>query len=146
MLLHQAPSTFQSLMNKILKPYLRHFVLVFFDDILIYIKTWEEHLQHVDKTLQLLQDQQLFVKHSKCSFGNSQVEYLGHIVGHDGVRVDPKKIKSMQEWTIPKNLKNLHVFLGLTGYYRKFIHHYGKIVGPLTKLLKKDAFEWTEAT
>jgi len=91
-----APYTFQSLMNKIFKPFLRKFVLVFFDDILIYSKTWESHVEHVDKFLQLLREQQLFLKHSKCAFGASEVEYLGHIVTKDGVRVDPKKVLSMK--------------------------------------------------
>ena len=92
-----APSTFQSLMNKILKPYLHDFMLVFFDNILIYSKTWATHVQHVDKALQLLQDHQWFIECSKCYIGVSKVEYLGHIVGKDGVRVDPKKIVAMQE-------------------------------------------------
>jgi hypothetical protein len=140
-----APSTFQSLMNKILKPYLQKFVLVFFDDILIYSHTWDTHLLHVDKVLHLLQENQLFVKNTKCSFGASKVEYLGHIVGREGVRVDPKKIQAMQDWSRPMTLKHLRGFLGLTGYYRKFVHHYGKIAKPLTDLLKKNAFHWTPA-
>ena len=90
-----APSTFQSLMNHLLKPYLRKFVLVFFDDILIYSGTWAAHLQHVDLLLQLLRTHKLFVKMSKCSFGMEEVEYLGHIVGREGVKVDPKKIQAM---------------------------------------------------
>jgi hypothetical protein len=141
-----APSTFQSLMNKLLKPYLRKFFLVFFDDILIYNHTWDAHLHHVDKVLQLLQDNQLFVKKAKCSFGASEVEYLGHIVGHEGVRVDPKNIQAMQDWPRPMTLKCLRGFLGLTGYYRKFFHHYGKISQPLMNLLKKNAFHWTPTT
>ena len=90
-----APSTFQSLMNHLLKPYLRKFVLVFFDDILIYSRTRARHLQHVDLLLQLLHKNKLFVKMSKCSFGMKEVEYLGHIVGHEGVKVDHKKIQEM---------------------------------------------------
>jgi hypothetical protein len=92
--LFNAPSTFQSLMNKILKPYLRKFFIFFFDDILIYNHTWDSHL-HVDRVLHLLQNNQLFIKKIKCSFGSSEVEYLGHIVGRDGVKVDPKNIQSM---------------------------------------------------
>jgi hypothetical protein len=92
-----APSTFQSLMNHVFRPFLHHFVLVFFDDILIYSKTWTEHLAHVDRVLHLLSQHQLFLKQSKCAFGTSEVEYLGHLVGKDGVRVDPKKIESMQD-------------------------------------------------
>jgi hypothetical protein len=92
-----APSTFQSLMNHVFHPFLYHFVLVFFDDILIYIKTWISHLTHVDQVLHLLSQHQLFLKQSKCSFGASKVEYLGHIVGKDSVRVDPKKIEAMKD-------------------------------------------------
>jgi hypothetical protein len=88
-----APSTFQSLMNHVLCPFLRHFVLFFFDNILIYRKTWTDHLTHVDQVLHLLSQHQLFLKQSKCAFGASEVEYLGHLVGKDGVRVDPKKIE-----------------------------------------------------
>lgn len=139
-----APSTFQSLMNHILKPYLRKFVLVFFDDILIYSGTWAAHLQHVDLLLQLLRKHKLFVKMSKCEFGMEEVEYLGHIVGRDSVKVDPKRIQEMQEWPQSKTLKSLRGFLGLTGYYRKFVSNYGRIAKPLTQLLKKNSFFWTE--
>jgi hypothetical protein len=139
------PSTFQSLMNHVFRPFLRHFVLVFFDDILIYSKTWKDHLTHVDQVLSLLTQHQLFLKQSKCAFGASEVEYLGHLVGKDGVRVDPKKIEAMQDWPHPKTLKSLRGFLGLTGYYRKFVKNYGKIAAPLTALLKKNSFTWTPA-
>jgi hypothetical protein len=92
-----APSTFQSLMNHVFRPFLHHFVLVFFDDILIYRKTWTDHLTHVDRVLHLLSQHQLFLKQSKCAFGASEVEYLGHLVGKDGIRVDLKKIEAMQD-------------------------------------------------
>jgi hypothetical protein len=138
-----APSTFQSLMNHFFRPFLCHFVLVFFDDILIYSKTWTDHLTHVDRVLHLLSQHQLFLKQSKCAFGASEVEYLGQLVGKDGVRVDLKKIEAMQDWPHPKTLKSLRGFLGLTRYYRKFVKNYGKIVAPLTALLKKNSFTWT---
>jgi hypothetical protein len=140
------PSTFQSLMNHVFHPFLRHFFLLFFDDILIYNKTWTSHLTHVDQVLHLLSQHQLFFKQSKCAFGASEVEYLGHIVGKDGVRVDSKKIEAMQDWPRPKTLNILHGFLGLTGYYHKFVKNYGKIAAPLITLLKKNAFTWTPTT
>lgn len=139
-----SPSTFQSLMNHLLKPYLRKFVLVFFDDILIYSLTWEKHLQPVYLLLQLLWKHKLFVRLSKFSFGMEEVEYLGHIVGREGVRVDPKKIQAMQDWPQPKTLKSLRGFLGLTGYYRKFVRNYGRISRLLTHLLKKNSFLWND--
>jgi hypothetical protein len=129
--LKNAPSTFQVLIKTIFKPFHRKFVLVFFDDILIYSKSWEDHVRNVDKVLQLLKDQKLYAKPSKCFFGVKEIEYLGHIVSHEGVNVDPNKIKAMMDWPIPKTLKNLRGFLGLTGDYRKFVLYYGR---------KKDAF------
>jgi hypothetical protein len=138
-----SPSTFQSLMNHVFCPFLHHFVLVFFDDILIYRKTWIDHLTHVDQVLHLLSQHQLFLKQSKCAFGASEVEYLGHLVGKDGVRVDLKKIEAMKDWRHPKTLKILRGFLGLTGYYHKFVKNYEKIATPLTTLLKKNSFTWT---
>jgi hypothetical protein len=97
--------------------------------------------------LQLLKEKQLYAKPSKCFFGVKEVEYLGHIVSHEGVKVDPNKIKAMMDWLIPKTLKNLRGFLGLTCYYHKFFWNYGRIAAPLMTLTKKDAFSWTpEAT
>jgi hypothetical protein len=93
--------------------------------------------------LQLLKEQQIYAKPSKFFFGVKEVEYLGHIVSHEGVKVKPNKIKAMMDWSIPKTLNNLIGFLGLTGYYRKFVRHYGRIATPLTTLTKKDAFSWT---
>jgi hypothetical protein len=115
-----APSTFQSLMNHVFHPFLHHFVLVLSHDILIYSKTWQDHLTHLDQTLHLLSKNQLFIKQYKCIFGASEVEYLGHIVRNDGFHVDPKKIEYMKDWPRPKTLKILYGFLG-SRYYRKFV-------------------------
>src|ERR1700675_2586070 len=105
--LTNAPSTFQGLMNSIFKPFLRKFVLVLFYDILIYIKSWKDHVEHVDRVLQLLEEKQLYTKRSKCFFGVQEVEYLGHIVSHEGVKVDPRKIKAIKEWKIRTCIKHL---------------------------------------
>ena len=127
-------------MNHVFCPFLHHFFLVFFDDILIYRKTWTCHLDHVERILHLLSQHQIFLKQSKCAFGASEVEYLGHLIGKNNIRVNPKKIEAMQDWPHPNTLKILRGFLGLTGYYRKFVKNYGKIAAPLTVLLKKNSF------
>ena len=102
-------------------------MLVFFYDILIYNKSWKDHVQHVDRVLKLLEEKQLYAKASKCFFIVQEVEYLGHIVSHEGVKVDPNKIKSIKEWKVPTTIKQLRGFLGLTGYYHKFVKNYGRI-------------------
>lgn len=133
-----APSTFQAIMNSIFRPHLRKFILVFFDDILVYSPTWDKHLVHVKQTLAILKQQQFFVKASKCAFGQQELEYLGHIVTCQGVKVDDSKIATMVAWPRPTNITELRGFLGLTRYYRKFVKNYGIIARALTNLLKKD--------
>ena len=118
-------------------------MLIFFYDILIYSKTREEHVQHINKVLQLLKEQQLYAIPSKCFFGLKEVEYLGHIVSHEGVKVDSDKMKAMMDWLIPQTLKNLRGFLGLIGYYCKFVRNYGRKAVPLIALTKKYAFSRT---
>ncbi|KAL5731844.1 hypothetical protein ACHQM5_004534 [Ranunculus cassubicifolius] len=144
--LTNAPATFQGLMNEIFAPYLRRFILVFFDDILVYSHSLEEHLLHLRQTFQILQAHQLHVKLSKCQFGQTELEYLGHTISVRGVSADPVKIDAIRQWPTPKTVKALRGFLGLTGYYRRFIKNYGMLAQPLTRLLKKDQFCWTPAT
>jgi hypothetical protein len=139
-----APATFQALMNDVLRPFLRRFVLVFFDDILIYNKSWADHLRHLRVILTELRWHVLFVKRSKCAFGVSSIAYLGHIISEAGVAMDPAKVQAIQDWPVPRSARALRGFLGLAGYYRKFIHNYGSIAAPLTILLKKDGFSCGE--
>jgi hypothetical protein len=116
-----APSTFQALMNSVLRPFLRRCVLVFFDDILIYNRSWSEHLQHIRAVFSVLREHGLVLKRSKCSFGERRVQYLGHIIANDVVAMDDDKITAVQAWPLPQCVKALRGFLGLTGYYRRFI-------------------------
>ena len=140
--LSNAPATFQALMNDVLRPYLRRFVLVFFDDILIYRASWAEHLQHVSIVLNELRVHQLHLKRSKCSFGAPSVAYLGHIISAAGVAMDADKVAAVSAWPQPRSARGLRGFLGLAGYYRKFIRDFGLIAAPLTRLLRRDSFAW----
>ena len=139
-----APSTFQAAMNAIFRPYLRKFVLVFFDDILIYSRSMEEHLLQLELVLGVLEQHHFFIKMSKCDFVQGELEYLGHIISGNGVKVDARKIEAMVDWPLPNDVSALRGFLGLTGYYRRFVKNYGLIARPLTTMLKKDNFEWTD--
>jgi hypothetical protein len=140
--LSNAPSTFQALMNDVMCADLCQFVLVFFDDILIYSNTWAEHLQLIRLVPQVMCHNKLAVKQSKCSFGASSVDYLGHIISNDVVAMDPAKVEDIQAWLCPTKVKALRGFLSLTDYYHKFIQNYRLVARPLTQLLKKEAFAW----
>jgi hypothetical protein len=142
--LTNAPSTFQALMNDVLQPFLRKFVLVFFDDILMFSRSWSEHLQHGKLVFQTLRENKLALKQAKCSFGAEKVAYLGHIISAAGVAMDPSKVEAVEAWPLPRTLRALCGFLGLAGYYRKFIAGYGVVATPLTALLKREAFKWTD--
>lgn len=128
--LTNAPATFQTLMNTILAALLRKFALVFFDDILIYSQSITDHVEHLRTVLSTLRQHQLFAKLSKCIFGQSEIEYLGHIVSRQGVATDPTKLAVIQKWPESTSVTELIAFLGLTGYYKRFIKDYGIICRP----------------
>lgn len=136
-----APATFSSLMNRVFAKFLRKFLLVFFDYILIYSGSFEDHLYHLELTLATLRSHQLYAKMGKCQ---DNVKYLRHIISSKGVSIDPSKIQCMVDWPKPSNVKGLKGFLGLTGYYRKFIKDYGLISKPLTDMLRKGCFAWSK--
>jgi hypothetical protein len=142
--LTNAPSTFQSLMNDGVLPFIRKFVLVFFDDILVFSRSWSKHLQHVNQVFQALQDHKLALKYSKCAFGTETMVHLGHIISVAGVTIDLAKVEAIEAWLTPRSLRALRGFLGLTGYHCKFIVGYGVVAGPLTTLPKCKAFRWMD--
>lgn len=133
-------------MNVTLAPLLRRCVLVFFDDILIYSEDFEQHLNHVRLVLELLLKDSWQIKLSKCSFAQNQLTYLGHVISASGVATDPAKIQAVANWSSPTSIKDLWSFLGLAGYYRRFVRNFGLLAKPLTSLLKKGpVFVWTAA-
>lgn len=139
-----APGTFQGTMNTTLKPLLRQCVLVFFNDILVYSRTFEEHVAHLRAVFQLLSKDKWQVKLSKCSFAQRQISYLGHVISAEGISTDSNKIAAITSWPIPENVKELRSFLGLACYYQKFVKHFAIIARPLCSLLKKHSiYVWT---
>ncbi|GJY42709.1 putative reverse transcriptase domain-containing protein [Tanacetum coccineum] len=133
-----APAIFMDLMNRVCKPYLDKFVIVFIDDILIYSKSEEEHEVHLKTILDLLKKEKLYAKFSKCEFWLKEVQFLGHVVNHDGIHVDPSKVESVKNWKTPESSTEIRSFLGLAGYYRRFIENFSKIAKPLTLLTQKN--------
>ncbi|GJX85121.1 putative reverse transcriptase domain-containing protein [Tanacetum coccineum] len=141
--LTNAPAVFMDLMNRVCKPFLDKFVIVFIDDILIYSKNKKEHEEHLKAILELLKKEELYAKFSKCEFWLPKVQFLGHMIDSQGIHVDPTKIKSIKDWASPKTPMEIRQFLGLAGYYRRFIEGFSKIAKPMTKLTqKKVTFVW----
>ncbi|GJR28686.1 putative reverse transcriptase domain-containing protein [Tanacetum coccineum] len=141
--LTNAPAVFMDLMNRVCKPYLDKFVIVFIDDIVIYSKNKKKHEEHLKAIIELLKKEELYAKFSKCEFWIPKVQFLGHVIDSQGIHVDPAKIESIKDWASPKTPTEIHQFLGLVGYYQRFIKGFSKIAKPMTKLTqKKVAFEW----
>ncbi|KAK1413557.1 hypothetical protein QVD17_35332 [Tagetes erecta] len=141
--LTNAPAAFMDMMNRICKPYLDKFVIVFIDDILIYSKSEKDHAEHLRILLELLRIKRLYAKFSKCEFWLSEVQFLGHVVNKNGIHVDPAKVEAISKWENPKTPTEIRSFLGLAGYYRRFIQDFSRIATPLTSLTRKSVkFEW----
>jgi hypothetical protein len=134
--LTNTPTTFQALINYVLRPFLCWFVLVFFNDILIYSSSWSEHLRHVQLVMEKMEEHSLFIKHSKCVFDARSVAYLGHVISKAGIAMDQQKLDAVLDWLVPRSVCVLRTFLGIVGYYRRFIRDY-------KNLLCKDAFWWS---
>ncbi|GJW08612.1 putative reverse transcriptase domain-containing protein [Tanacetum coccineum] len=135
--LTNAPAVFMDLMNRVCKPYLDKFVIVFIDDILIYSCNEEEHANHLRMILGLLKKEKLYAKFSKCDSGFRIVQFLGHLIDSQGLHVDPAKIEAVKNWASPTTPTKVRQFLGLTGYYRRFIKDFSKIAKSLTELTQK---------
>ena len=142
--LTNAPAAFTDLMNRIFHNYLDKFVVVFIDDILVYSKTAAKHEEHLKAILQRLREKK-YAKFKKCEFWLESISFLGHVVSNQGIQVDPSKVAAIQDWKRPTNVREVKSFLGLAGYYRKFVQGFSKIALPMTKLLRKEnKFVWSE--
>ena len=140
-----APAVFMDYMNRIFRPWLDKFFIVFIDDILIHSRTLEEHADHLRVVLEVLREHQLCGKLSKCEFWLEEVQFLGHVISAKGIVVDLTKIETILKWERPKTVTEVRSFLGLTDYYRRIVEGFSKKVSPLTQLTRKDqSFSWTE--
>jgi len=144
--LTNAPATFMQLMQDVFRQFLDDFVIVFLDDILIYSKTEQDHIRHLEAVLMKLKEHKLYAKTSKCEFFTQKIDFLGYVVTKDGITMDQAKVKAIVDWPSPLNtVKDVRSFLGLAGYYRRFVKGFSKIASSLSELLKKDInFDWTQ--
>jgi hypothetical protein len=144
--LTNAPAVFMDLMNRVFKEYLDKFVIVFIDDILVYSATKELHQEHLQLVLETLRKHKLYAKFSKCEFWLREVSFLGHLISGNGIFVDPAKVEAVMNWKQPKSVTKIRSFLGLAGYYRRFIQDFSRIAYPMTQLTKKGVkYEWNQA-
>lgn len=138
------PNTFMKLMNEVLKPFLNQFCVIYFDDILVYSISLEEHLEHLTVIFKTLRKHELFVNQPKCEFALEEVHFLGFIISALGVSVDPRKVEAISSWPIPSSLTELYSFHRLANFYRRFIKQFSTITALITDCLKKGSFQWIE--
>ena len=138
--LTNAPSTFMRVMMQVLEPFLGKFVVVYFDDILIFSQSMQEHLSHVEQVLRVLRAEQLYINKDKCSFMRKNAKFLGFIISDRGIEADPAKVQVVQQWPTPKNLSEIRSFHGLATFYRQFIRNFSTIIAPITECLKGKNF------
>ena len=143
--LSNAPSTFMRVMNQALRPFIGKFVVVYFDDILIFSLTLEEHLRHLREVLVVLRRDKLFATIKKCAFGLPQVHFLVYIVSENDLQVDLAKVSAIQSWPEPKTISETRSFHGLASFYRRFVPQFSSIMAPLTNCIREGSFEWTQA-
>ena len=139
-----ASSTFMRLMNQVLKPFICKFVIVYFDDNLIYSRTEAEHIKYLREVLTVLQENKLYLNLKKCHFMTDSLLFLGFIVSVDGIRVNEEKVKAIREWPTPKTVSEVRSFHGLATFYRRFVKNFSSVVAPITECMKKGKFQWGE--
>ena len=144
--LTNAPSTFMRVMTQMLQPVLGICAVVYFDDILVYSKTLDEHVGHLKKVFELLREYKFCANTKKCTFATDQVGFLGYIVSTKGIKMDPIKVKAILDWPVPKSVAKVRSFHGLATFYQRFIKDFSSIAAPLTDCLKQQSLQWTSQT
>jgi hypothetical protein len=143
--LTNAPSTFMRVMTQVLKLFLGKFAVVYLDDILIFSRSVQEHLSHVEQVLKVLRAEHLYINKDKCSFMRKSAKFLGFIISNQGVEANPAKVQAVQQWPTPQNISEVRSFHGLATFYRRFIRNFSAIMAPITKCLKEKKFAWSTA-
>lgn len=142
--LSNAPSTFMRLMNHVFKPFIGRFVVVYFDDILVFSNNVEQHVAHLRQVFTVLREQKLYANEKKCHFLTSKVIFLGYLVSGDGIRMDEPKVEAITSWPTPTTIHDIRSFHGLTSFYRHFIRNFSSIIAPMTECMKGGKFCWTK--
>lgn len=142
--LSNAPSTFMRLMTHVLTPFLGKFVVVYFDYILVYSQSLQEHVEHVRSVFQTLREQKLFANLQKCQFFTDNLVFLGYVVSSAGIKMDPSKVEAIESWPVLKSIHDVRSFHGMVSFYRRFIKNFSSVVAPITECMKGGTFNWTK--